>query len=423
MLETAEGFRVISLASIQEVTFLDRPDPEIETEKQQNVLTMQVVSKGGGKLEKANVGMAYVQRGIRWIPNYRIELDGKGKAHIKLQATLINEMIDLHNVTANLVIGVPQFAFKETVDPIALGRTTAQLSQYFQEGSQTAYALSNAMRTQVARMGEYRQRAPSPGQETMDLGPELKGGGKREDLFIFPIRGLSLKKGQRMVVPVVEFELPYEDVFTVKLDMSPPPELQQHFNNSQQQQLAQLLHAPKAAHQARLTNKSKYPLTTAPAMILRDGQPLGQAMMTYTPIGARVDVEITAAVDISVIKSDEETGREPNAANWGGRSYDRVDLAGEVFLRNYGDKPVRLEVTRQVLGNIDEVGADGKARRMNVREAGWKIAGGYPHWWHWYSWPSGWYHLNGIGRITWDVELQPGKGATLPYKWHYFWRN
>ena len=138
MLETAEGIRVIPLSSIQEVTFLERPNADIETQRQQNVLSLQLDWPEGESVDTANVGMAYIQRGIRWIPNYRLELDGKGKARVKLQATLINEMIDLENVTANLVIGVPHFAFKETIDPIALGQATAQLSSYFQEGSQTA---------------------------------------------------------------------------------------------------------------------------------------------------------------------------------------------------------------------------------------------------------------------------------------------
>ena len=35
--------------------------------------------------------MIYLQRGIRWIPEYRVEIDGKGEARVKLQATLINE--------------------------------------------------------------------------------------------------------------------------------------------------------------------------------------------------------------------------------------------------------------------------------------------------------------------------------------------
>ena len=39
--------------------------------------------------------MMYVQKGLRWIPGYRSTLDGKGKAAIKLQATLVNELTDL----------------------------------------------------------------------------------------------------------------------------------------------------------------------------------------------------------------------------------------------------------------------------------------------------------------------------------------
>ncbi len=424
MLETAEGIRVIPLSSIQEVTFLERPNVDIETQRQQNVLSLQLDWAKGDKRDSANVGMVYIQRGIRWIPNYQLELDAEGKARVKLQATLINEMVNLENVNVNLVIGVPHFAFKETIDPIALGQATAQLSSYFQEGSQTALAFSNAIQTQVARMGEYRNRpSPRETQPAMDLGPELTPGDKREDLFVFTVKGISLHKGQRMVVPVVEFELPYEDVYTVKLDMAPPPELTRQSNNKQQQEMARLLHAPKAVHQARLTNSSKYPLTTAPALILRDGQPLGQAMMTYTPVGARVDVEITSAVDITVSKNDVESDRKPNAANWGGDSFDRIDLTGEIVLHNYTAEPVKLEVVRYVLGNVNDVGADGSADRMNVREEGWHLTGGYPSWWHWYNWPRGWFHFNGIGRLKWTVQLESGRGIELPYKWHYFWRR
>src|SRR5207247_6208597 len=108
---------------------------------------------GNAAREKtARVGMMYVQKGIRWIPGYKVELDGKGHATLRLQATLVNELMDLEDVTAHLVIGVPSFAFKETPDPIALQRSFAQLSRYFQQESQTAYAFGNAILSQNARM-------------------------------------------------------------------------------------------------------------------------------------------------------------------------------------------------------------------------------------------------------------------------------
>ena len=74
---------------------------------------------GAGEIE---VGMAYLQKGVRWIPNYEATIDGKGKALVKLPGTLINELTDLEDVTVNLVVGVPTFAFKGAVDPIAFSR-------------------------------------------------------------------------------------------------------------------------------------------------------------------------------------------------------------------------------------------------------------------------------------------------------------
>jgi hypothetical protein len=39
----------------------------------------------------------------------------------------------------------------------------------------------------------------------------------------------------------------------------------------------------------------------------------------------------------------------------------------------------------------------------------------HPYWWGWYSWPGYWQHLNGMGRITWNVKPDPGKKIELAY--------
>ena len=93
------------------------------------------------------VGLVYLQKGFRWIPGYRVTLDGSGTAAIKLQTTLLNELADIDDVTANLVIGVPSFAFRDTMDPIALQQSAAQLSQYFQPGDRMQM-MSNVIVTQ-----------------------------------------------------------------------------------------------------------------------------------------------------------------------------------------------------------------------------------------------------------------------------------
>jgi len=369
----------------------------------------------------ANVGMVYVQRGIRWIPNYRVDINGKGNAVVKLQATIINELADVENVTANLVIGVPTFAFKDTPDPISLQQTVAQLSSHFRNDTQSAYAFSNMIMTQS--VAPVRHIDVPPPAETIDLGPDIAGSGKNEDLYVFTLENVTLKKGQRMVVPVAEYELAYRDVFVLDLPFAPPREVRQHFNSEQQARLAQLYHAPKVMHKIRLVNDAKLPLTTAPALILREGRIVAQGMMTYTAPGASSDLELTNAVDISVEKLDKETERVPNAVKFDGYAYGRANLSGTIRLTSHRAETVSLEVRRSVLGHIDEASSDGVIEHLGRNEGEWVTAGELPFWWHWYNWPYWWYHFNAAGRITWQYELRPGQTVELKYDWHYFWRQ
>lgn len=179
--------------------------------------------------------------------------------------------------------------------------------------------------------------------------------------------------------------------------------------------------APKVKHNIRLVNKGEYPLTTVPALILRDGRLLAQGMTKYTAVGATSDLEVTIAVDISAEKVDRETGRKPNAANWHGNNFDEIDLAGEIHLTNRRGQAVDLEVTRYVLGVMDEVGQDGKLEQLSWSEGGWVAQMDLPQWWAWCNWPYWWYRFNGIGHATWKFTLEPGKSIDLTYKWHYFW--
>src|SRR5262249_27233851 len=159
-------------------------------------------------------------------------------AAVRVQATLLNELADLDDVSVNLVVGVPTFAFKETIDPISLQQSLAQLSQYFQTAapnSTLAYNFGNAiMSQQMARASDY-QRAPVS-EPVVSLGPEIGEAGKSEDLFVFNLPHVTLKKGERMVLTIAEFTLPYEDLFTLDLPFSPPPEVRGNFNNEQQRE-------------------------------------------------------------------------------------------------------------------------------------------------------------------------------------------
>ena len=425
LLKTGEGLKAVPIDRITDVTFPHAPKAGVASEEFRNLLTLKLDWGKAKPAKTAKIGLFYLQKGVRWIPNYKIELDGKGHAVVKFQATLLNELADLDDVSVNLVIGVPTFAFKDTVDPLALQQDLAHLSQYFQtdnpRNSPLAFNFSNAIMSQQARASDFRS---APGAAAASLGPEIgDGGGKTEDLFIFNVPHVTLRKGERMVFPIAEFTLPYQDVFTLELPFAPPAEVRRNFGNEQQRELAKLFNSPKVQHKICLTNTSKYPLTTAPALLLRDGRVLAQGMMTYTASGANSDLAVTTAVDIAVKKSEAETKRTPNAFTENGSSYLRIDLAGKVTLTSYRAQPVEVEVTRFILGTADSAGRDGRIEKLSGYDDGEYLGGAdYPYWWGWYGWPNWWSYYNGIGRVTWTVKLTPKEAAELDYAWHYVWR-
>ena len=422
LLKFEGGVKAVPISRIQEVTFLNEPKLQLAGEQFRDTMTLKLDWGRARPEPDVDVGMVYVQRGVRWIPNYRIDIDGKGNAIVKLQATIINELADVEDVKAHLVIGVPKFAFEDTADPISLQQTVAQLSRHFRPDSQAAYAFSNMIMTQQVRRPVRRVDVPDSG-ETLDLGPDVAGSGKNEDLYIFTLEHVTLKKGQRMVVPVAEYKLEYRDVFVLDLPFGPPPEVRHNLNSEQQAKLAQLYHSSKVMHKIRLANSATCPLTTAPALILRQGRIIAQGMMTYTAVGASSDLELTVAVDIAVEKLDKETERIANAAKWDNYTYTRSNLTGTINLTNHRSDTVVLEIRRSVLGNIDSASGEGSIVHLGRHEGGWMNPNSLPFWWGWYNWPYWWYHFNAVGRVTWDCELKGGKTIEIEYKWHYFWRR
>ncbi|MBP8606303.1 MAG: hypothetical protein KBI46_10765 [Phycisphaerae bacterium] len=419
LLKAADGIRAIPISQIQSITFLDNPSDTVSRKEIKETMTLHLNWNGRAPAAEAAVGMAYVQRGIRWIPNYRVEIDGKGHAVLKLQATLINELADLNDVTAHLVIGVPNFAFKDTPDPISFQETAARLSSHFRPDASTAYALSNAIMSQMRSSAAERRATPAPGDGATDLGQEFEG--KTEDLYVFSLEHLTLRKGQRMVLPVAELTLNYEDIYTVDIAYAPPLEMRRNFSSDQQLQLARLFHKPNAVHKIRLDNTSEYPLTIAPAAILKDGRMLAQGMTTYTAVGNKGDLELTTAVNIGVKKSDEQTNMIPNAVNWNGNNYSKIEMKGTIELTNFSDRSIKLQVRRSVLGNMDCADTEGIIKQLGNGYDGLVFEEGLPFWWSWCSWPWWWYRFNTVGTAEWTVELSPKESKTLTCAWHYFW--
>ncbi len=408
LLQTASGTRALSLGMVREIEIRGEFASTIAAEDAKERLTLTVA--GGG--DQATIGVMYVQKGLRWIPSYRLDIDGKGKAVVQFEATLVNDLVDLERATVNLVVGVPKFEFEGLVDPISLQEEMAQVAAAAgRHQPDFRNFLSNSLRSQAAGWVSPAEQAPEPG------GIDTAAA---EDLFVFTLPDVTLAKGERLVRPIATFEITYRDVYKLDVPFAPPMEVRQGLNSERVIELARQLAAPKARHVLRLKNGTEMPLTTAPALVFVDGRVLAQARMTYASKGREVDLEINPAIDVRVETAEREVRRDPGPIRLGDDNYGRVEVAGSITAWNGKPGPITLEVTRRVLGIGDEVGQDGTKQQLDLVQA-WHH-GPQPTWWGWWNWPHWWFAHNGFAEFRWQVEIASGGTASLDAKWHYFWR-
>lgn len=123
VIESDSGSRALTLGSVRWIEIEGTPVRTLSRKETKERLTLQLAGSGSD----GKVGVVYVQQGLRWIPSYKLDIDGEGRARVQLQAALQNDLIDLVDATVHLVVGVPSFRFADLIDPIALERELAQV--------------------------------------------------------------------------------------------------------------------------------------------------------------------------------------------------------------------------------------------------------------------------------------------------------
>lgn len=414
----------IPIEQVRDVRFVgEGPTTRMTRPMMTNRMTMDLVWEGAPE-GTADVSIMGVEHGLRWIPAYRVTIVDDETVLIELEATLVNDLADLHDARVHMAVGVPNFAFAGETDPMALAEHLAPLgSAYGRQAGASGGMLSNSIMSQVAYGGRNDYSSFAGGDDSGGgTTPELGGGERAEDLYVFTIEHLSLDKGARMVLPLASYQAPFETVYTLDLIAAPPMQAMQNFNSQMQRELAVSLDRPMARHVLRITNDNdqRMPITTAPALIVKNGRTLAQGLLRYASAGAEADLEVGTAVDLTVTASENETGRDAAALTWGSNRFGRIDIAFTGCVTNRKDKPVTIEIKKLALGASDSVGAEGEANAVNLLSETSFWMGST--WWRNYSWPWWWHGVNSATRYNWTLTIEPGEAAEFDATWHYFWK-
>lgn len=350
--------------------------------------------------QKAELMITYFAEGVRWIPTYRITGDLTDKADIVLQGEILNEAEDITGAAVDLVVGVPNFRFKQTISPLSLERTLRQA---------LAVAHPNLMRndhsnsTLSQSAGEWRGRAAGHGEGALNLAPELSAGG-HQDLFVYSAKNLTLAKGARATLPLWQSSAPLRHLYTMEVKMNRDARSgSANYGNPEQDQNASPLKLAenKVWHQFELGNNTQAPWTTGAALIVKNLLPLGQELLTYTPSGGVCLLPVTVAVDMRGNYQEEELSRQPNALSWNGTSYTLIRKKATVTIDSKRREKSLTRISVALGGRADKASDGGKIRVDDFRRADWHN--------------SAYQGANNHSDVTWEFELEPGQSKTLTF--------
>ena len=374
VLETKDGKTAFNPGSVARIDF---PDSEMADSFGRRLKTVELVARLTRPAPGRNIQASYLAKGITWVPSYTVDISREGKAHLTAKALVVNEAADLEGVHVDLVTGFPHLEFSDVLSPIARKQT---LSEFF--GSLRSDEGSVRRRQVVVRQREAVYR---PGAELPDYGAAAAGT-TAEDLFLYPLEGVWLTKDETGYFPLFSQSMPHEHIYQWEI----PDYLdeRERYRAGEPESEEQIVW-----HSLRLENTTDVPWTTAAAQTVRDGQILGQDILSYTPRGGKQTLRITRAVSVAADEAEYEVERDVDARRIYGYHYDLVTIRGTLKVTNFKDKRITLEIVKTLSGEIQSTDPEPEVQKLARGLKG----------------------VNKLNRLTWTIEMKPGESRNVEY--------
>ena len=342
LLKVGDAYNAIPYDQIKTIEFVGYP------------IRIKVDTKSPNKV--ANLGVAYLQEGIRWEPSYILDVR-KGIGNLSLRATMQNTTEKLDKTDVFFVVGSPFVANRGIEDMMAhLPGATPVLTSKIE------------LNKRVDRDAAPTEADVMPVASSAALSREESG-----ELFYYKKSGLSLETSDVAMV----------SIFDVPIPVSPRFEW-----NADGEEVSYLL---------SLQNKSGQPLTTGPVFVLEDGHALGQENVHYTPAGGMAEVRLSQGIGLKVEKREAED-RRGSSTKIGKTDFVPVTLKGTLTITNFRTDKAVVTVTRTMRGKVGSLSDGGLVKQT-------QILNGEP---------------NPINDVTWKIEIAPGATKKITYSYETY---
>jgi hypothetical protein len=325
--------------------------------------------------EKSVLGMAYLRKGITWIPEYTLKIFDDTSAELVLRGTLVNEAEDLVHCDVNFVVGVPHFIHADYNAPIAVGQMIRTIGAAIAPQQLQSQIMNNAFVNSMNFSPEMVIDGPSPahvGDLKGALGnlPQIEGAAGT-DYTVYTKKDLTIRCGEKAVVTLFTKRIAFSHIY--------------RWNNPD-----------KMRHFIVLHNETDTAWTTGACLALSADQPLSEDILKYTPKSGRCELPVTTAINVGHSKSETELDRKLNAHSPAKDIFlDMVTLRGELKIHNFEKTKVEISISSPVPGKPIDASDSGI---ISVNTENLKL-------------------LERSGSIQWTISLEPGEGKTINY--HY----
>lgn len=345
----------------------------------ENPLRVHVTGDDQKTPAETTLGMAYLRKGITWIPEYTLVLKDQDTAELTLRGTLVNEAEDLIRCDANFVVGVPHFVHTDYMSPIAVGQAIRTIGAAVpsqvttQIMTRAAVAFENSARSDQfsGMMGQPMPAGRDLREATGNL-PQLDAD-DASDFTVYARKDLTLRQGEKAIVTLFTNEIRYSHFYR----WSPPASIE---------------------HSIMLQNDTDTPWTTGPCLVTGLGN-TSEDLLRYVPKGGRGELPVTTAVNIATNQKETEAKRDLKAHQPSTNVFlDRVTVNGELMLRNFGKTPADISIDLPLQGKPLTASDEGQ---IYLSTANLKLT-------------------ERSGRIYWRVSVQPGASKTLAYAYERY---
>ena len=382
--KTENGTIFIPYTSAYNLELLGKYESQtiIKTTQKERRLALKVDGAKDG--QKINLGVAALEKGISWIPAYRIEAKGEpiNEAKIELEGMLINDLTEMQNSDVYFVVGVPSFLFQNQVSPLSLGGVFGGISNNISQSLGNNFTSNAIMSTADSTAGTIPTSSVSPEEEQV-------ASFSATQLFLYEGKQVSLKKGERMSMRLFSMTVPCSEVFEWTIDDTDSTATDSSRLN-------------RIWYGLKLKNSTDKPWTTAPATAFYDWKPIGQNLLTFTPAGSENVLRITTATEVFGTHEVEETERLPKQIRERGKlqNYEIITNEGKIQLHNSRKTSAEMVLSRNVIGEVISVTNAGKITRDGTNLQA----------------------LNPNSNIKWSVGI-PSGDTEIKYVYKYFVRK